>query len=250
MSERDELKEALAEMLPPAGSHPGAEELVAYHEGRLSPADETRVQDHLLACRECAELLADLEGLGDPDFGAGEALRDDAGQIVWEGVRKEIAPASKVVPFRPRAPRWLQALAAVLLLSTLGLGAWVSVLVDRVQELSSPQLNAPVLDLYPSSTRGETSLSARAVPPDARLFTVILNPAGRPAHPGYGVEIADSGGTVVWQEEGLKPNPYGSFSLTLPRSTLGDGEFRVRLLGIAAGGERETVGEYVLRIEE
>ena len=229
--------------------HPEADELVAYYEGTLSPGDMQRTQDHLLACRECAELIVDLEGLGDPEFGTAEIIPDETAELVWKNVRQQIRRdegPSNVVPFRS-VPRWVRPLAAMLVISTMALSGWVAYLRDRVEDLSSPQLNAPVLDLYPAgSTRGEGA-AVQTVPPEARLFTVILNPAGRPAFAAYELEILDDGG-VVRRDGGLMPNPYGSFSVTLPKDLLGTGDFRVRLVGIDSGGGRQTVEEYALRI--
>ncbi|HET9227480.1 MAG TPA: hypothetical protein VFR31_12490, partial [Thermoanaerobaculia bacterium] len=202
---------------------------------------------HLVACRECAALLADLEGLGDPDFGADEEIPEDFGEKVWEGVRKEVRQEN-VVRFPERRSRpWLQPLAATLLISTLALSGWVAHLRNQVKELSNPQLNAPILDLYPGSTRGEGP-AVQTVPADARLFTLVLNRAGRgPTFEDYELEILD-GQAVVLQEGGLKPNPYGSFSVTLSKDLLGPGDFRVRLVGIDSG-QRQTIEEYALRIE-
>lgn len=251
--------------------HLDPEQLVAYHEGRLAADHEERVQDHLAACRECAALLVDLEGLGDPDFGAAEPLPAGAGAQVWERVREEIRkdqppPAANVAPFRPpepagsapprpSIPAWFRSLAAVLLLATLGLSAWVVQLRSRVDELTSPTSTA-VVDLYPdTSTRGA---GTPLVPPTAELITVILRdprPPGRPAFDRYGVEILRQDGSEVWQDDGsggaagLTPI-YGSFSLTLNRDRLGAGDFRLRLVGIGPEGARETVGEYALRIDD
>ena len=252
---RDEtLHQTIEEILVKSDTHPEADELVAYSEGTLPAGDMQRVQDHLVACRECAALVADLEELGDPEFGSGEELPPETGEIVWEKVREEIRP--KVLPFRGRekpaaSPRWLQSLAAMLVISTLALSGWVARLRDQVKELSSPQLNAPILDLYPAgSTRGPRSVTpaVQTVPPDVRLFTVVLSPAGRPAFASYELEIVDAGGGVVRRDGGLQPNPYGSFSVTLARDLLGPGDFRVRLVGIDPGGGRRTVEEYALRI--
>ena len=249
---RDEtLHGVIEEILGNPDGHPDADELVAYHEGTLAPGDAQRIQDHLVACRECAALVADLEGLGDPDFGAGEDLPEETAELVWKNVRQQIRRderPSNVVPFRA-VPRWVQPLAAMLVISTLALSGWVAYLRGQVEDLSSPQLNAPILDLYPAgSTRGE-SPAVQTVPPDARLFTVVLNPAGRPAFQEYELQIVDAEGKEIRRDGGLKPNPYGSFSVTLSRDLLGSGDFRVRLVGIDPGGGRQTVEEYALRIE-
>lgn len=255
---RDEtLHQAIEGILVKTDTHPDADELEAYHEGTLSPADMQRVQDHLVACRECAGLVADLEGLEDPDFGAGEDISDETAELVWKNVRQQIRREegpSNVVSFRgrerpPDLPSWVRPLAAMLVISTLALSGWVAYLRDQVKDLSSPQVNAPILDLYPAgSTRGEVQV-VQTVPPEARLFTVVLNPAGRPAFPEYELQIVDAGGDEVRRDGGLKPNPYGSFSVTLSKDLLGPGDFRVRLVGIDPGGGRQTVEEYALRIE-
>lgn len=245
MNREETVQQAIEEILVKSDSHPDADELVAYHEGTLSPGDAQRVQDHLVACRECAALVADLEGLGDPDFGTEEDLPEDAGEIVWKKVREEIH--GKVLPLprrRAPSPRWLQALAASLLVATVGLSLWV-VDLKRPQ----PQLNAPIYDLYPAgSTRGEGGNDVQAVPADARTVLLILHPPGRSRFEEHGIEIVDAGGREVWRSDrGLALNSDGSFTLSLPRDFLGH---RLRLVGIGPEGGRELVAEYALPVEE
>ncbi len=242
-----------------SGGHLDADELAAYHAGGLPPEEERRVQDHLVACRECADLLLDLDGLGDASFGADEDLPPNAAETVWAGVREQIrreepARPATVVSLESRrarpavAPRWWQALAASLLIATVGLSVWVASLRRTVDELSRPQVNAPVLDLYPEGrARRGVATSTPEVPPDARLFTLILSPAQRGAWEDYEAEISDADGAVVWTARGLRPNAFGSFSLTLPRKALGAGEHRLRLFGLSRN-TREPIGEYVLQL--
>lgn len=245
------VRQAMEGLAGKPGPHPDADQLVAYHEGTLPPGEMQRIQDHLVACRECAGLLADLEGLGDPGFGAEAEIPEGTGETVWEGVRQEIRGEGGrgrlvLFPAREPLPGWVRSLAAMLVISTMALSGWVAHLRDQVEDLSGPQLNAPILDLYPAGpTRGEGP-AVQTVPADARLFTVVLNVQGRPAFAEYEIEILE-GREVVLQEGGLKPNPYGSFSATLSRDLLGHGDFRVRLVGI--GSSRHTIEEYALRIE-
>jgi hypothetical protein len=245
----EELRNALSEgALPDA--HPDPERLAAYHAGELSPEEEGRIQDHLALCRECAALLLDLDGLADPGFGAGADLT--AKGAVWQSLREEIAPQARVVPLRrpaPSPPRWLQALAASLLIATLGLSLWVASLRRTVAELSSPEPNAPVLDLYSSGTRGEGSPApVLTVPAGARLFTLLLNSAGQRRYEGYRVEIQRAGGGKVWENREIEPFSFGSFSLTIPRRALGPGDYRVRLFG-RSGETEEPIDDYAFRVE-
>jgi hypothetical protein len=265
MSEHEpEIRQAVEAWLTGAGAgsgHPDAEMLAAYHARELPEEAERRVQDHLLVCRECAALLLDLEELGDPDFGRDVEIPAGTGEALWERLRHEIrdepattaAPAG-TIPFPPQrrtaSPRWLSALAAALLVAVIGLSAWVASLRRTVEDLSRPEINAPVLDLVPRGVgpRDEGAPPEAEVPSGARMFTLILSPVRRGELQDYEVEIAPAGGTVVWRERGIRPNVYGSFSLTVPRRALGTGEHRLRLFGIGSDGSRELLGEYALRI--
>jgi hypothetical protein len=257
-----EIRQAVAEWVAGAGAdggeHSDVETLAAYHARELPEEDEQRVQDHLLVCRECAALLLDLEGLGDPDFGREVEIPAGTEESLWERLRQEIreepVPPAAVVQFPPRRrsapPPWMSALAAALLVAVIGLSTWVASLRRTVDELSRPEVNAPVLDLVPLGIgqRDEAAAPDAEVPSGARMFTLILSPARRGDFQDYEAEIAPAGGEVVWRERGLRPNDYGSFSLTMQRRDLGAGEHRLRLFGIGSGGERELLGEYVVQI--
>jgi Putative zinc-finger len=252
----DELREAVEEIVAAArrDSHPDPERLAAYHAGELPLAEAERLQDHLVACRECSGLLLDLDRLADPLFGAEtipEATKEDLWRRVLDGVRREEPPPAPVVPIRRPAPaslRRFQALAAALLIATIGLSLWVASLRRTVGELSRPQVNAPVVDLYAGTVRGETSAALPSIPPDMEVFTVVLNPAGQRSHDEYRLEIASEGGAVVWSGAGLKPNSFGSLSLTLSRRLLKPGDYRFRLFGRTEGDE-QRIEEYALRVE-
>ncbi len=150
------------------------------------------------------------------------------------------------------SPRWLQALAASLLVATLGLSLWVVSLRRTVADLSRPEPNAPVLDLYAGGTRGEGSPApVLTVSREARFFTLILNSAGHRRYEGYRVEILRTDGEPVWQSREIAPLSFGSFSLTIPRLAAGPGdpgEYRVRLLG-TTGGTEEPIDDYAFRVE-
>ena len=229
--------------------------LAAYQARELPPAEERRVQDHLSLCRECALLLLDLQELDDPDFGREIEVPVGTGEALWEGLRKEIGeiPVAAVVPFQRRRlaapPPWMSALAAALLVAVIGLSAWVASLRRTIEGLSRPEVNAAVLDLVPGGVgqREGGPRAAAVVPSGSRLFTLILSPGQRGDFQDYAAEIAHPGGEVVWRGRGLRPNAYGSFSLTLPRRAFAAGEHRLRLFGIR-GGRREALGEYAFQI--
>ena len=228
--------------------HLEPDELAAYHAGELAGNDAERALDHLVACPECTGLLLDLNALLEPTPEAAPAAPDHGKALVWRNLRETIQqdPGRR----RTSAPFWLQAIAAALLVSTIGLSAWVGSLRRTVGELSQPQVNAPVLDLYSGTVRGGESTAPKlVVPKEARFFTLILNPAGRRRFERYQVEMASSReGRVAWSAGDLTPNDYGSFSVIVPRRGLDSGDYRVRLLGLTGRGA-EPVEEYALRLE-
>lgn len=227
-------------------SHPEPEVLAAYHTGELAEPEERRLQDHLVGCPECAALLLDLDGLSDPGFGAG-ALAPADQQALWRSlqaeIRKEEPPPAPVVPLRRRiaSPRWLQALAAALLVATIGLSVWVAALHRRVDELSQPQA-VSVLDLDAGTSRG-VGRGLPTVPRGVRSCTLILSPPGQRST-RYRVVIERAGGQKVWSGW-LAPNAFGSLSLGVSRYSVGPGEYRVRL----SGESGSPIAEYPLRVE-
>lgn len=255
---RQGVEELAGEARRSADVHLEPEEIADYRDGRLSPADAERVQSHLVACRECAALLLDLEGLADPAFGAAEPWSAADADAVWEGVRSGLGDkkaAASVIPFpaRVRPPRWLQALAAALLIAVLGLSTRVASLRHTVHELSRPEVNAIVLDLYPegSGRRSEGEGEGAEVRGGARFLTVSLHPAAAESYPDYEIEAAGADGRPIWQESGLRPDDLGLFLVTVPRSALSvlaGGDVRLRLFGLDAAGGRHPVGEFTLRL--
>lgn len=248
----EELRDAMQEI---AGrdldAHPDPKRLAAYHSGQageLSPEEKGRVQDHLALCRECAALLLDLDGLADPDFGVGADLSGK--EAVWRSLKEEMAPPAPVVPLRRPArssPRWLQALAASLLIATFGLSFWVASLR---RELSTLDANAPVLDLYSGTARGEGSPAPIVtVPAGGRSFILIPNSASHRRYERYRFEILRGRGGKVWEGEiERNPPPLDNFnSVSVPRRAVEPGDYRFRLFG-RRGDREELIEEYVFRV--
>jgi hypothetical protein len=259
---RRELKEALAAGAGDglAGDHATADELAAYHAGELPPAEEARVQDHLLRCEECTELLLDLDALqNDPGFGSERPAPAAEIDAVWSHIRAQEPPRSAVpstappalqtpreLPRRAGGTRWLQALAAALLVAVAGLSVWVVQLRSALDGLSQPQVNAPVTDLTPGGPRNsEGGPVTLRLPPGVRVFTLVLNPSSPREYEAYGVTIERADGGAVWSGDGLEKNAFGSFSVAVPRSLVPDSAYRIRLWG-QERGHREPLGEYSL----
>ncbi len=121
---------------------------------------------------------------------------------------------------------------------------------QSIAELSRPQLDAPIVDLYPSSpTRGNPTGDAEKIepPPTANFFTLILNIAGQPPASTYAVEILDSNGKRVWRGRRLRMERDYNVNLTLARRMFPAGRYLIKLYGLRDGNQ-EPVADYSVQI--
>ncbi|HEV2666300.1 MAG TPA: hypothetical protein VG324_15380 [Blastocatellia bacterium] len=121
---------------------------------------------------------------------------------------------------------------------------------QTVTELSRPQLDAPIEDLYPSDqTRGNTTGDAARIEgtPSANIITLILNITGQPSHSTYAVEILDSNGKQVWRGQRARNGPDHVVNLTLARRMIPAGRYLIKLFGLR-DGKQEPVADYPVLI--
>lgn len=227
------------------GAHPTVEEWIAYRCGQVPEADERPLQRHLAECRECVALLLDLESFLRPPrpeaVGISEFEVAAARRAVLAAVRRVATRRRWYVP---------ATLAASLLVGGLGLSIRSAVEHRRtVEELTQPQANVPILDLWPDpATRGGWQSVAAEVPAEADSFILILNLADPAEYPDYEVELVDPEGEEIWRRRGFRMSAIGSnFTVSLSRHFLPPGEHAIRLHGVD-GKRRVLLEEYPIRI--
>jgi hypothetical protein len=124
-------------------------------------------------------------------------------------------------------------------------------LTARLAEMQQPQLNTPIYDLLPQSVfRGQGRRHGGdkiVIPAAARNFTLLLNVENPEPCSGCVIEIIDQRGNTVWREKGIKPNEAGSFVITLPRSYLVEGRYRLKIYS-EGGAKRRSIGEYAVTL--
>jgi hypothetical protein len=255
------LRLLLAESAPPtADGHPDSDHLIAYTERQLDEPERLRLQRHLALCPECARAVLDLENFPDVDLhGEASVLSDEEEAADWQALEKRLGvrPASSgtPVPSRPsprlrRLPlRRMELAAAALLIVTAGLVLWAARLHHRVEELtrelSRPQSSVFVSDLMPARTlRSEEILS---LPSGTRHLVLILNMDDLRSFSAYGVEILDREGVVTWQDMGIRRDPAGSFSVSLPRPAIPSGPCHIRLSGLD-GSRKIPLATYAFQV--
>ena len=236
-------------------SHPGPEELVAYHHGRLTAERERGLQGHLAVCHDCSALLLELMAMTDAETVVAESEWRDAWQTMRPRLRDETATADTTQPRSGwwsmlfGSPRLAYALAAVFFLGTCSLGVWTFLLHRTLEEHSLPQFNVVIRDLDPQSFARTEQLAAKAfeVPAEVERIILILNPTEPRVYPDYLGRIFDEAGHVVWSARGLRVTEFGNFTLEISRRFLPRGRYQIEIYGL--DGEREILlDRYAVRL--
>ncbi len=245
MTDARALAATLAEVAGSAGDHPRIDRLADYLTGDLAPGTEARIQDHLVACRDCSAQLLDLESLSEPSPQIAEGVADLATAAAWREQKTRIADHESSRRYR-RTMRWVSAVAASFFVATIGLSAHVAQLRRTVTELSRPEVNLAVLYLDSEArTRGIES-TKMVVRKDQDSAVLFLTPAGE-AFAEYEVEVLSAAGSQVWQSRDLQLSDRDTLRFLLPLKTVPAAEYHLRLYG-HEGDRRELLEEFSIHI--
>ncbi len=251
----DPLRAFFREERQSVDQHPPPEQIVAYHERRLSPEEMESFRAHLAACPDCtAQLLALAELLeGDAADDVSELPRAEL-DAAWQRQRKRLvpaAPASFPEPRRLNAPlRRAWATAASLGVAAALLAGIVTVQWQTIVRLKQPQVNPPLIDLVPlgSVRQAIQEVPELRLPANAERAWVILNPEGEMELSSYDAELRAADGRVILRLPNLRISEKANFRLEIPRALLAEGEsYRIVLTGRKPGPSR-IVGEFAFRV--
>ena len=205
-------------MGPTSARHPDVDRWIAYRAGELAGDEEDTLQAHMVDCRDCTSALLDLDAFSQPANTTGVSDFDRA--VAWRALQPRLEAT------RPGRRRWAVpvTLAASFLCAALGLGLWTATqeseaLRQTVAELSRPQPNAPIHDLFP----GAVERSARSagtlleIPAETSTFTLILNLVEVPQYAAYEVEFIDAEGRSVLEIADVGIDPLGLLTIGLSR---------------------------------
>jgi hypothetical protein len=235
--------------------HPSVEMLAAYHDDQLSPETDEEIQEHFVDCRECPELVLDLDRFTSPE--AMEAAKGDLSDTLvdtaWRRLRLRLALETQ--PARS-ALRWLRspllAWSVTMLLTPCAVHLWLRVgkLADEIRGFEVPQLNPPSLRVEPAvAVRGdEPPPPVLEVPAGARQFLLILFSGDLSSYQEYSLEIRTVQGDGVWAERGLRKSEDGSFVITLSRRFLPAGLYLFLVTGVAGGMAVPFTEEFPVRL--
>lgn len=226
-------------------AHPGPDLLLGYSRGEITGDGRESIQEHLALCEVCASAVLDFRAFPEITAPRGEELTDheiDAEWLKLLGRRKdprgeETAPRLPRALDKPRIPSWrpAYALAACLLLATVGLTVWNIQLRGRVVDLSQPRVNVFVAEMSPPDTRA--ARTAVEIASDAKYVRFQLDVLDMDRYPGYRVAITDANGRETLSNSEIRRDSEGFFSLEVATSQLPPGGGAVSVFGVTQTGE-------------
>jgi hypothetical protein len=249
---RDTLVE-LIDTSPKPMDHPTPDQWIAYQRGELPAAEEARLQEHLVRCRDCFDLAAGAAAFVQPD--EPEAGGDVEPAALWRLLRPQLDSQIDPPPDNVRAitsgrrrPSWWSSfparLAALFFVALVGLAAWNLSLRSRLDGLLAPRPNAIIVDIHAGErdpTQGELTLPSGPQ-------TVVLHPAEQ--LPVYGLVIRDaSTEKEVVSLKGLKLDQDFTLTFSLPEG-LRPGRYRMELSDGSGGGAGRVLETRLLRVTE
>lgn len=120
----------------------------------------------------------------------------------------------------------------------------------RVRELSAPQVNIPVLEVFPQELAvrtGQAEVNQLHIPRRAKTVSLILNSQSRTESKSYSLEILDSHGNVALSQAGLMRHSTGDYTVSIPTELLPSGNYTFNVYA-QADGRRVKIESYLIRI--
>lgn len=234
--------------------HPAPEKLSAYHAKELPPPEADAIQEHLIQCAFCTDLLLDLQSFLEPeeedqaregvaDLGAEAGWRKVRGEMGWSGRQEGAAEASRL----RRSLRAFQALAAVLLVGVVGLSFYS---FRILREMKAPEANS--ISAFLASSEGVRSSAVEPeliVLPQGEEKSIAFTLDGDDVDdfPEYRAEIRRKQEEVFLTVSGLRRQPDG-FNFKIGSHGLKSGIYEIELYGLGNGSPARE-GYYAFQIE-
>jgi hypothetical protein len=233
---------------PAPDDHPAPEKLSAYLANELSPEEDDALQEHLIACPLCTDLLLDLQRFLDPpeEDRPREGVADFEAAAEWRELKGKLGRGAShpaVVPKRRPLRRVAEspALAAVLALLLVG-AAYRSVMLQR--ELTRPSTVQITTIEAPGGKKGAP---ASAEPTPFRLGNVaVFDTHSERPYPRYRLSFIDKDGRIQITVE-AQEDENGMIGLRLPKNSLTPGLYHVEVVGLE-GTAANPIREFDIRI--
>lgn len=236
------------------GEPPTPDELLAYRDGELPPADSARIADEIARHPEARRALDALAAFPDLEPLPGEEPLSDAElEEEWQRFQDRLdsssgtssgaatefvvprgGPAPSTAPStvpalgsraRRQAWRWPAAAAAAAALLA-GAGGWWA----GRGGAAGPSASVAVVHLAPAGSTVQRSAAPGGEPAaGAERLVLFLASAEPPREGDYGVTITAEDGRRLWSVGDARPDRTGIFRLDLPGDFLSTGSYRIRV---------------------
>ncbi len=265
------LKAIMAAKRDELGEPPTPEELLAYRDGRLDPAERQRMDARLAVYPDAARTLVDLAAFPDVEPAPGTpVLSEEEIGGRWRAFRQRL-PERASPPEKPPLPQALTPLplsprgregkektekaSGGAFPLRLAAAALVGVAVGSVagffgasKEAPESAINVEIEELAPKEDGGSRAAeTVLEMPEGSEELVLVLSTQAQEDFSDYEVEILDSQGARIWWRQGLRPTELGTFQVSFRQGVLKPGRLRVRLFG-REGEVRRLVGTYEVNL--
>ncbi len=208
-----------------AVAHPTVDELIALNGGELPAEEKNRLQDHLVDCRRCFALAADLAAFSEAENATSQPIADFETEASWRAPRPRFSPRRWHVP---------AAMAATFLVTAVGFSFWSATQQRAIPEISMPQPNVRIYDLVVDTGERSGGVAQVKEIPSGADSILILTPDVVRDDLDYQVQIFDSRG-LVGTIPRLKKQKGETFTMSLPDGFLAPGDYILVLHGLEVG---------------
>ncbi|HEX8407361.1 MAG TPA: hypothetical protein VF883_00730 [Thermoanaerobaculia bacterium] len=214
------------------GDPPTGEEVLAYMNGELSEAEETRVRALLVAYPELARTLTHPF----PSEEEGDAFSEDELSKHFAQFQQRVQPqTARVMPFRGLV-------AALAVAATLAL-VFGGLLVQARRDLAYVPPEAQ--DLLPGGRRGGSG-SLERVAAAGQPLHLRISIGDQPEYPAYRLDVVNEEGKNFYSSEALERRNDETFSIVIPRG-LPAGNYKIVLHSVD-GPREQQLSEYAFRV--
>lgn len=232
-------------MSPEPADHPSPDQWLAYHRGELPEDEETRLQEHLVRCRDCFDLAEAAAAFAAPDEAPGPGQEVETAAL-WRRLRPQLdlSPTNvREISAGPRRPfsrfRLPTVLAASFFVALVGMTFWNLRQQSALEALRAPKPDAPIFD-FSAGERLSSAPGERSLPTGPSMLVF---------HPGEELPVyrlalydAETGGGLGSYK--LRPDEDLALTLQLPEG-LRPGRYRLELSDGSGGRVLET---HLLRV--